>query len=224
MTAERPETRDPRSENGDSRLPPLASPAPRLALRHEIARKAIHLTTGVVPTAYAAGAPRDVLAWALAAMAVVAVTAEFTRLRHERAGVLLHRTVGTLFRAHERDRWSGATWLALAHLVAVLFLPRDAAVAAMWAVSIGDAAAAIVGHAFGRHRLGLSAKSVEGSAACFVATLAGALTVARLPVAEGLLAAAAATVAEWPHRPFDDNIRIVATVGGCLLLARALAG
>jgi arabinofuranan 3-O-arabinosyltransferase len=113
-------------------------------------------------------------------------------------------------------------FFALAHLAAVLALPRDVAVAAMWGVSVGDAAAAVVGHTLGRVRLAHASKSLEGSVACFVATLAGSVLVARLTPAEAVLASAAATLAEWPRRPLDDNIRIVAAVGGALLLARAL--
>jgi dolichol kinase len=195
-------------------------------LRLELARKAIHLATGVVPIAYAAGVPRRWVLLVLGALCAAAVAGEVARVHHARVGALFARTVGALFREHERDRWSGATWLALAHLAAALLFPRAIAVAAMWGVSVGDAAGAIVGHALGRTRPGggRSRKSLEGSAACLAATLAGALLVARLSPWESALAAVAATAAEWPSRPLDDNIRIVAAVGGTLMAARALAG
>ncbi|HEU4563493.1 MAG TPA: hypothetical protein VFS05_02550 [Gemmatimonadaceae bacterium] len=191
-------------------------------LRRELARKAIHLATAVVPVAYAAGAPRRLLVAGLAALCALAVAGEVARVRHARTGAVFGRTVGALFREHERDRWTGATWLAIAHLAAVLLLPREAAVAAMWAVSVGDAAAAVVGHTVGRTRVGGSRKSLEGAAACFAATLAGALLVAGLPPGASLVAAAAATVAEWPQGPLDDNLRIVGLVGASLLLYGAL--
>ena len=39
--------------------------------------------------------------------------------------------VGGLLRAHERDRWSGATWMCVAYALAVLLFARPVAVAAM---------------------------------------------------------------------------------------------
>ena len=192
------------------------------ALRTELARKAIHLATAVVPVAYAGGLPRLWLVWGLASLAAIAVAAELARRRHAPSAELLHRAAGPLLREHERERWTGATWLVIAHLLAVLLLPRADAVTAMWAVSVGDAAGAIVGHAVGRRRFG-AAKSLEGSAACLLATLAGALLLGRLPLGAGLLAASAAALAEWPGRPLDDNLRIVLAVGGALALLRALA-
>jgi hypothetical protein len=41
-------------------------------------------------------------------------------------------------------------------------------------------------------------------------------------VAEGVVAASAAALAEWPAGPADDNIRITAAVGGAILLWRLL--
>jgi dolichol kinase len=63
-------------------------------------------------------------------------------------------------------------------------------------------------------------KTFAGSAACFVATLAGALAVARLGAGESVVAALAGALAERPARPFDDNVRIVAAVGVAVLLYR----
>jgi len=61
-------------------------------------------------------------------------------------------------------------------------------------------------------------KTLAGSVACFVATLVGALAVARLGVGESLVAALAAALAERPARPLDDNVRVVAAVGAAVLL------
>ena len=63
---------------------------------------------------------------------------------------------------------------------------------------------------------------MAGSTACFLLTLGGALAVARVTVTEGLIAAAAATVAEWPDTRLDDNLRIAAAVVGGILLWRIM--
>jgi dolichol kinase len=195
------------------------------ALRRELARKALHVSSAVVPVLYAAGTPRAVVLGVLLPLGVVAFVVEIARARSERARERFIRATGALLREHEHHRVSGATWMLVAFTVAVVVYPRAVAVAAMWGVSVGDAGAAVVGR-FVAHRRGRSlrrarpGKTVAGSAACFALTLAGAVAVARLPAGEGVVAALAATFAERPSRPFDDNLRIVAAVGAGILLWR----
>jgi dolichol kinase len=90
----------------------------------------------------------------------------------------------------------------------------------MWAVAVGDAAAAIIGRTIGRHRIGRSAKSIEGSIACAVVTSVGALTIASLAPVPSIVAGIAAALGEWPSGPLDDNVRIGLAVGGGILLCR----
>jgi dolichol kinase len=194
-------------------------------LRHELARKAIHLASAVVPVAYAAGAPRPAVLAGLAAAGAAALAVEVARRRSPRARAAFDGLVGSLLRAHERDRWSGATWMCAAYALAVLAFPRPAAVAAMLAVSVGDAAAAVVGRAAGARRAraaaagagadpAAGAKTWEGSAACAAATALAALLVARLPAAAALACGVAAALAERPRWPIDDNVRVAAAAGG----------
>lgn len=196
-----------------------------LSLRRELARKALHLTSVVVPVAYAAGLPRRTLIGALALLALIALVVELVRARHAALQAHFHGVLGPLLREHELARWSGATWLVLALLGLVLWTPRDVAIAGMWAVSVGDAAAALAGRAFAalrprpaRERSGR--KTGVGSAACFLVTLGGALTLAHLAPGEGLVAAASATAAEWPAHRVDDNVRIALAVAVSVLVWR----
>jgi len=234
---------------GGGSRPPL--PDVSLTLRRELARKALHVTSAVVPAAYAAGAPRAALLALLLALVVVAAAVELARWRSARARERFLRATGLLLRAHEHQRLSGATWLLASFALAVALYPRAVAVAAMWGVAVGDASAAVVGRLAARRRAnragaahraattphtsdvpttpavtraepaGVTAgKTFAGSAACFVATLAGALAVARLGAGESVVAALAGALAERPARPFDDNVRIVAAVGVAVLLYR----
>ena len=205
--------------------PPAATPAAPadvpLALRHELARKALHLTSAVVPVVYASGLiERRWLAAFVLVLLGVALAVELGRARSERLRAHFTRATGALLRSHEHHRWSGATWLLAAFALAILLFPPMIAVAAMWAVSIGDAGAAIVGRTVGRHRLPGLAKTVEGSVACATLTLVGARLVARLDVGACVVAALVAAVAEAPRRPFDDNVRVALAVGGGILLWR----
>src|SRR5690606_32677393 len=111
-----------------------------LALRHELARKALHLTAATAPLAYAAGLPRATLLGALGVLGAAAVGVELARRRAPRVRLLFHRATGPLLRQHEHAGWSGATWMLVAFVAVVWLAPRPAAIAAMWAVAVGDAA------------------------------------------------------------------------------------
>jgi len=195
--------------------------APRaFAFRHELARKALHILTVAAPLAYAGGLPRRVLILLLVAASVIVVALEVVRARHATTRAIFQRTVGALLRPHEHERWAGATWLILAFLGVVLLAPREVAITAMWAVSAGDAAAALVGRGIARAHGDPSRKTFAGSAACFMVTLGGALLVAQLLPVEGVIAAAAATAAERPQGGLDDNFRIVTAVALALVTWR----
>lgn len=199
------------------------SSPPVLSGRREVARKLIHLSSAAVPLAYAGGLSWRATLAVLVACLVAATIVELARRRSGRARTAFLGIADPLLRAHEREGLAGATWLLLAFTSAVLLLPRPVAIAAMWAVAVGDAAAALVGRAIGRHRLGGGRKSVEGAVACALATVAGAAFVARLDLVAAVVAGVSAAAAEWPERPLDDNLRIIIVVGAVLLGWQALS-
>lgn len=190
------------------------------SLHHELARKTLHILTVVIPLAYASGLPRSILVAVLAVLSVIAVAIELARVRHARTRAAFQRAVGHLLRPHEREQWAGATWLILSFLAVVVVAPRPVAITAMWAVAAGDAAAALVGRSVAQRRVDRTRKTIAGSAACFLVTLAGGVLIAALSPVEAVTAAVAATIAEWPQGGVDDNIRIVAAVTAVLLLWR----
>jgi dolichol kinase len=203
--------------------------APRaLSLRAEAARKAMHLATAALPVAWAYDLiPTRGMQWLLGVAVALALVVEFARARGGAVGTLFVRTVGPLLRAHERHEIAGATWLAIGMWGAVMLAPRFAAIAALWAAAVGDAVAALVGRSVQQWRVSRSGatapppgKTLIGAAAGAMATAAGVvwLTPAALPVAAALGVVAA--LAEWPARPGDDNVRVVAAVA----LAAALVG
>jgi dolichol kinase len=194
-----------------------------LALQRELARKAIHLLSAAAPIAYAGGLRVALLAWTLGAAAALAIIVELGRRTSAAIQRLLDRSVGALFREHEHASVTGATWLVLALLGSALLLPRPLAIATMWAVAVGDPAAALVGRSIGRVRLRAGGKSLEGALACLAITFAGSLLVAGLPVPWAAAAGFAAAVAEWPRGPFDDNLRIAVVVGATLSILRMFA-
>lgn len=184
----------------------------QLPLGREAARKTIHIATVVVPIAYAVGAPRVGLLSVLVLGAAIAILIELARVWHPGTRAWLDHRVGVLFRAHERVGWAGATWLLVSYAAVVWLAPRQAAIAAMWAVSVGDGLAGVVGRAVNDLRGTRARKTIAGSVTCFAASIAGAWAIAHLPPAQSLVAAAGATVAEWVPSRIDDNVRITAAV------------
>lgn len=191
------------------------------SFRRELARKAIHLSSAAVPITLAFGIDRRVALLALGALALTAIAVEAARALLPAAALRFEALFLPLLRAHESRRLTGATWLLVAMFAAVLLFPRGVAITATWAAAVGDAAAALIGMRFGRVRSTRDGKSLEGSVACLLATLAGAMLLAHAGFAVSLLAAVAATIAERFPWPRDDNIRIVAAVGVIMMMAMA---
>lgn len=191
-----------------------------IAPAREAQRKALHLTTVVVPLALVRGVPQRAVAALLLVLVGVAIVVEVLRRRSAGVGVLFERTVGSMLRAHEHDGRgvTGATWLLLALAAAVLVLPLPAAVVATWAAGVGDAMAALVGRAWRRVRPG-EGKTLAGSLACALATAAGAVALAGFALPAALAIGAAAAAAERPALRLDDNLRVAA---GAALAALAL--
>jgi len=132
-----------------------------------------------------------------------------------------------MLRHHERRRFAGATWMALAYATAVVLFPKPIAVMAMLFNGFGDAAAALVGKRFGRHRTAWG-KSWEGFAAGLAVNLAVGFTIATLsgtvPVLAAVAGGTAAAVLEFLDLPVDDNVRVTLGGGGVAWLVAMLLG
>jgi dolichol kinase len=190
-----------------------AHPDARDTFAREAARKGIHLTSAVVPALLAFGVARSRLVVALTALLAIALSVEIARRTSVAVATRFEHLFAPLLRPRETRDLTGATWLIGAMLGAVVVLPRDAAIAATWAVAVGDASAALIGIPFGRHRSRRSHKSLEGSAACAMTTMFGAMVLARMSVVESFALGVVAAFAERMSWPADDNARIVTLVG-----------
>jgi dolichol kinase len=115
-------------------------------------------------------------------MVVVAVTVDLLRIHEQRVRGFFREFFGQMIREHEQFSLLGSTYLLLAALLAIEIFPLKIAAAALGFTVLGDASAAIVGRAWGRHRL--FRKSVEGALGGLVVCLAWAAYLAvthRLP-------------------------------------------
>jgi dolichol kinase len=195
-----------------------------LSLRHEFVRKGLHLAAAAFPIAYSLGTPRRVLEIALSTAVALALLTETLRRLSPSIGAGFDGIFGTLTRGHEQRSITGATWLALSCLLAVVFLSRGPAIAALWCATVGDPAATIAGRVWSvmraRHSPNSGQKTFAGSLACALVSFAGVWGLAGYPPAIAVVIAAAATAAEALPLRLDDNIRVASAAG---IVAQLLA-
>jgi dolichol kinase len=196
----------------------------RLELRYEVARKAIHLSSLSIPVIYCH------ISRELALLLLVPLFAGFflvDLLKNFIAPVSVwyHTTFDAMLRTHEiqkeKNHLNGATCITLSALLLVLFFPKLIVVAAFSMVAVSDTLAAIIGKAFGKHRLGQ--KSIEGSAAFFLSAMVIVTVVPGINPWIGFIMAVVATVTEAlvvriGGFRIDDNLTIplVSAIAGTL--------
>ncbi|HKP76885.1 MAG TPA: phosphatidate cytidylyltransferase [Longimicrobiaceae bacterium] len=215
-----------RDEEGGVDAMTLSVPVARPWIRRELARKAFHVSSASLPLLVWL-APRWLALAVLLPMAAVAVGVDWTRLRFRAPRYWFLRYTRRMLRHHERRKFAGATYMAVAYALALVLFPKPIAVMAMLFNGFGDAAAALVGKRFGRRRTAWG-KSWEGFAAGLAVNLAVAAAISSLAPTVPLLAAAAgataAAVLEFLDLPIDDNVRVTLGGGGVVfLIARLLA-
>jgi dolichol kinase len=191
-------------------------------LKRELYRKTIHIASVAVPLTVWA------LPWAagvvlLGVVAVVALAVEWARFRLRWARYHFLRATRLLLRPHERTSIAGATHMAIAYLLALALFPKPIAIAAMLYNGLGDAAAALVGKRWGRHRVRWG-KSWEGATAALVVNLAVGVLVPGIPHAAAVAGAVTAALLEFLPLPIDDNPRVTLGGGAVAWLVAALLG
>jgi dolichol kinase len=173
--------------------------------RLELGRKAIHLSTFVFPV-WIALAPDPLRHRGLLLAFVAILTTDLLRLHWPRFGRLVHARVGAYLRPTERQRPISVHYLTFAALVLAWIASRPIAATALGFLVLGDAAAAVVGERWGRHRWGR--KSVEGSVACFAGCVAAGALFMPHHLGAVLVAAAVATTVEAIPARVNDNLSV----------------
>lgn len=183
-------------------------------VRQEAVRKALHLSTVVLPLWMRWMPPP--WSWrgpVLAFLIVLAV--DLLRLRWGPVRARLGPLVVSYLRPDERRGLISVHYLTGAAALLACTVPPAVGATAVGYLVLGDAAAALVGRRFGRHRLGT--KTLEGSAACFACCLVlGALWMPGrwLAVLGGALTA---TIVEALPLGVDDNLSVPLVAAAVLL-------
>jgi dolichol kinase len=130
-----------------------------------------------------------------------------------------------MIRETEQRAYSGIFHTTTGCLATILIVGRRPRVvtAALLCLALGDAAAALVGKAWGRHRFPGSAKSWEGSLACWLVCLGAGWAAGLGPLPAAGAAFAATFVVLLPTtRFFNDNLwmPVAAAVAAAALGAR----
>jgi dolichol kinase len=186
-------------------------------VRREVYRKAIHIASIALPLLVWL-VPRRVALLVLVPAVAVALLIEVLRLRFRGPRYHFLRRTRTLLRHRERRRLTGATYMATAYTLALLFFPTPVAVLAMLYNGLGDAAAALVGRRWGRHRL-RSGKSLEGMGAALAVNLAVGILLPGILLVPALAGALTAALLELADLPPDDNLWVVLGGGGAVWAA-----
>lgn len=196
-------------------LEPLSSPQ----WLTEARRKAIHLSFIVLPLELLLEWlpwPRTHKDFRLLFLALTAgsIALDVLRIHERRVRTFFRQFFGEMIREHERLSLLGSSYLLLAALIAIEVFPQPLAAAALGFTVLGDAMGALVGKAWGRHKV--FNKSLEGAVGCLVTCLVwGAVVVAVAHVSWTVIIAGAvvATVVEVLPIPLDDNLGITLAAG-----------
>jgi dolichol kinase len=195
-------------------------------LRREAARKTIHLTGLAVPAIYLY-TPRPVAIVILAALTATSIAIDSARHRHDGTASIFNGLFDRILRVHERDRvaanWNAVSWFFIAATVSAAVFPKYITIASITMSLPADAASALIGIVFGKHRVGT--KSLEGSAAFFVVALLAGVAMPRICGVPGeyviaVSAALVGTIVELAcTRRVDDNLATPLSIAACLWLS-----
>jgi len=186
-------------------------------LKTEIVRKAIHFLIAFTPSMAAVNRPLTVLF-------LMAGTLGYTYMEYLRLNGVKIPVFSSLNRMASRPRDAGRfvmgpVTLGLGALIALLLYPSPVASIAIYALAFGDGFASLAGKFLGKWRPAfLYGKSVEGSLACFTATLISAYAVSG-SMRIALTAAFTAMIVEALPIGDYDNLLLPVTVGMAVQIA-----
>jgi acyl phosphate:glycerol-3-phosphate acyltransferase len=174
-------------------------------LYHVLASSFFPLTYLYLPFHMEEGTCRMFLLMVAGVSFLVSFLLDVLRLMDKGFNSKFMRFFSLLVRDSEEKRLNGSTFLCLAFFLVMLFFPARIAIASMFFLSLGDAAAELCGRYFGRTRI--FGKSWEGTGAFFLVAFGIAFSLWHSwPIA--LIGALAGALIELFSFDWDDNFTV----------------
>jgi len=189
----------------------------------ELIRKAIHLVSLSIPVVYYF-LSRELALWIIVPITIIFVVADLARYEVPIFSGFFYKFFGFLLRKHEIDEkkhaLNGATYMLVSATICIVIFPKYIMVSSFPVLILGDAASAVFGKRFGKHKIFHGGpKSYEGSLAFIIA---GIVAVALTPkvsymIVEYLIGIASTMVASFAeavsYKTIDDNIAVPISFG-----------
>lgn len=191
----------------------------KISFASELKRKFIHISSSWIAFAYIF-LDKDIMLVVLSLIFGGSLLADILRVYWKWFNDLYMKVVGPVLRSHEVRlkgiTLTGATYLMFAALLSVVVFPREIAISAIFLMTIGDAAAAVVGKSFGKVKI--FTKTLEGSLAFFTAGVIIVLLAPKMSnnideVYIGLAAVFLTSIVEVLPLKLDDNITVPISFG-----------
>ena len=176
-----------------------------MGLQGEIRRKIFHLVSLIIPLGYLV-LERETTLKVVAIAFVVVITMELARLFNPRFRNRIHPFFSSIMRGAEEKKLSGVTYMLIGAWVTIYLVEKEIAIIALLLVSISDAAAAIVGTAYGK--IHLWQKTLEGSVAFFTVTGIIMILASNLSLEQKLVGMITGTLVELLPIPVNDNLSL----------------
>jgi len=191
----------------------------QIGLKNELLRKAIHLSSVVIPISYYF-LEKNFLLILVGIGTVFMVLLDLARKVFPSVNNFYVKVMGFVLRKHETDVkkhfFTGGTFYAIGFFLTLLFFKREIAAPALMIMIISDTMAALIGKFYGKHSLWN--KTYEGSLTFF---LSGAVIIFLTPKVTGfyieyifaLIALLVVTFLEALPWELDDNVLIPVSFG-----------
>ncbi len=186
-------------------------------MAREIKRKLFHALSLVYAAGFYFLGKEPVLKILVPILIVVGIV-ESARLLFPKFNQAIMPLFGGIHRESEMTKFSGIFWTLLGCILTIwIFKDPKIILCSLGYLVFADAAAALVGVPLGRHKF--FGKSLEGSLACFVASvLVGLFFLSPL---WAVAAAVFVTAVELAPLPWNDNFWIP-TLSGCFLTCKSI--